>query len=272
MKKYSIILKLFYLIFSGAENVLTSTHSGLSVLSSSQGSSAHSNASSDPDYVAPSHLLEVESSTASDQSRGTIDIMTDKLVATLDQCRISGRNATRLIIAIAEALNVDPRLLIVNRTSITEKRAKLRKAKAEKIKNTFDSNALDEIVIHWDGKMLPNLVKRTVTDRLPIVVTNGEIEKLLCVPELENSTGEAQANAIFQALDNWGLTDKVKALSFDTTASNTGPIKGAAVLLEQLLGKELLWLPCRHHIYELVLKSVFTQKLRQLPGQMYLYL
>lgn len=46
-------------------------------------------------------------------------------------------------------------------------------------------------------------------------------------------------------------------MSFDTTASNTGAYNGACVLLEQKLGKELLHLACRHHIYELVLKGVF---------------
>lgn len=27
--------------------------------------------------------------------------------------------------------------------------------------------------------------------------------------------------------------------------------------LERALGRELIWLPCRHHIFEIVLKSVF---------------
>lgn len=40
-----------------------------------------------------------------------------------------------------------------------------------------------------------------------------------------------------------------------------GRLKGACVLLENYLERNILYLPCRHHIYELVLKSVFEAKL-----------
>lgn len=42
-----------------------------------------------------------------------------------------------------------------------------------------------------------------------------------------------------------------------TTASNTGRLNGACVLLEQKLGRDLLYLPYRHHIYEIILRGVF---------------
>lgn len=32
---------------------------------------------------------------------------------------------------------------------------------------------------------------------------------------------------------------------------------GAGVELEKALGRELIWLPCRHHVFEIILKSVF---------------
>ena len=40
---------------------------------------------------------------------------------------------------------------------------------------------------------------------------------------------------------------------FDTTSSNTGLLSGACVILDQLLGRPLLNLGCRHHVLELVL-------------------
>jgi len=46
-------------------------------------------------------------------------------------------------------------------------------------------------------------------------------------------------------------------MCFDTTSSNTGRLAGACVLLEQMLGKELLLLACRHHIMELIIGAVF---------------
>lgn len=37
----------------------------------------------------------------------------------------------------------------------------------------------------------------------------------------------------------------------------SGITQGAAVLIEKKLQKELLYFPCRHHIHEILLKSVF---------------
>jgi len=39
-----------------------------------------------------------------------------------------------------------------------------------------------------------------------------------------------------------------------------GRIKGAFVLLEHLLQHNILYVPCRHHIFEIVLRSVFEVK------------
>ena len=48
-------------------------------------------------------------------------------------------------------------------------------------------------------------------------------------------------------------------MSFDTTSSNTGCEKGAAVRLEKKMGKKLLYVPCRHHILELAAKAVWLR-------------
>ena len=40
---------------------------------------------------------------------------------------------------------------------------------------------------------------------------------------------------------------------------HTGWIKGAAVLIEKKLERPLLWLPCRHHIAELLVGSAWTK-------------
>ncbi|CAD6218518.1 GSCOCG00011453001-RA-CDS [Cotesia congregata] len=46
-------------------------------------------------------------------------------------------------------------------------------------------------------------------------------------------------------------------MCFDTAPTNTGVHHDAGVELEKVLGRELIWLPCRHHIFEIILKSVF---------------
>src|SRR6218665_3067502 len=72
------------------------------------------------------------------------------------------------------------------------------------------------------------------------------VSQLLGVPKLYGGgPGEAQATAVAQLLQEWGVVDRVSAMCFDTTASSTGHRNGACVLLEQKLEKDLLHLACR---------------------------
>ena len=86
------------------------------------------------------------------------------------------------------------------------------------------------------------------------------------MPKLDSSSGKAQAKAVLDALQDWNLDDQVQIMCCDTTASNTGRLYGACVLLEQRLERELLLFACQHHIYELVLKSVFEAKIQQVTN------
>jgi len=85
-------------------------------------------------------------------------------------------------------------------------------------------------------------------------------------PAVNTGTESDQANAVYQTLVDWFLTENVQAFCSDTTASNTRSLNGACVLLEQLLEREIVYLPCRYHIYEIVLKSVFDLKLSGTSG------
>ena len=90
---------------------------------------------------------------------------------------------------------------------------------------------------------------------------DGRGSQLLAVPKIPAGTGKAEADAVFQTLKDWNLCDKVQGMCFDTTSSNTGRIKGACILLEQLLERHLLHIACRHHILELVAEAAFTASL-----------
>ena len=89
-------------------------------------------------------------------------------------------------------------------------------------------------------------------------MTGNGTEKLLAVPKIGRGTGNEQAAACLTVLDEWKLRDVVQGLVFDTTASNTGIHKGACVLIEEALGRELVNIGCRHHVLEVVLSNVFT--------------
>ena len=104
--------------------------------------------------------------------------------------------------------------------------------------------------------MLEDISGTDTVDRLPILVSGNRVLQLLAVAKLPSGTGAATASAVYDASMAWGICDKVKCMSFDTTASNTGPRNGACILLEQKMDKDMLWLACRHHMLEIVLESV----------------
>jgi hypothetical protein len=114
--------------------------------------------------------------------------------------------------------------------------------------------------------MLPALTSKENVDRLAVLVSGEGIMKLLGVPQLPNGAGETQATAVYNLLTDWGIADRVRLMSFDTTASNTGLQAGACVLLERKLKTDLLNLACRHHIHELIVARVFDKLMGSSSG------
>lgn len=97
-------------------------------------------------------------------------------------------------------------------------------------------------------------------DRLPIVGSQSDFERILRVPKLLNGTGAAIADVVFDTITEYNLMEVTEAICFDTEKANTGIRNGAAALLEKKMGRSLLYLACRHHIYELILKDIFITK------------
>ena len=94
-------------------------------------------------------------------------------------------------------------------------------------------------------------------DRLPVIISGIGVEQLLGVPKISSGTGKVQATAVISLLENWGVTDQVAALCFNTTASNTGHHSGACFIIEQKPQRDLLHLACRHHVMELIIGAAF---------------
>lgn len=192
------------------------------------------------------------------------DFITPKLVAALDRCQLSIRDSVYILEATIEALGYNTDEFPISKSSIQRIRTEKRKERAESIKIDFQNEMPQVVTVHFDGKLLPALdARKSKEERLPVVISYGKREQLIAVPIIENSSGREQAEAVWKALADWNLEDKVQILCCDTTASNTGRINGACVLLEQKLDRELLIFACRHHMYELVLKSVFEAKISQ---------
>ena len=199
-------------------------------------------------------------------ARGVHEILNMKLSILLDRCKVSDRNATRILIATLEALNLDPLKYKVSKTFLHTRRKMFREQYTKNISDKVNIPEKEAVVVHWDGKLLPGVLKNEQCERIAIAISYGDKEQLLGVPVTENSSGEEQALAVYECLQQWGLPNTVKAMCFDTTASNTGRFKGACVILQQMLGRELLHLACRHHILEIMLRGVFDTKMGSTTG------
>ncbi|XP_074114153.1 uncharacterized protein LOC141537206 [Cotesia typhae] len=139
--------------------------------------------------------------------------------------------------------------------SIQRARMVQRKDIAQGLKDNFKTH--DKYVVHWDGKMLNDLIESKSVERLPVLLTAYGTEQLLGVPIMNSGTAVNQTSAILSTLSEWGIIKYVKAMCFDTTAVNTGIHNGTCKEIEKILGRELIWLSCRHHIFEIVLRGAF---------------
>jgi len=189
------------------------------------------------------------------RKRGRTIVVTPELAVALDRTKVSNRKAAFVIAEIAKSLGHNIDNLALNEACIRRQRMVHRKEISAKLKTEFHGDV--PLVVHWDGKLLPDLTEKKKIDRLPVLVSGKGVSQLLTVAKLPSGTGEAQAEAVHGALKDWGIEEKVRAMCFDTTRSNTGRNMGACVQLEHRLGKKILALACRHHIMELIIGTVF---------------
>ena len=107
-------------------------------------------------------------------------------------------------------------------------------------------------ILHWDSKLFKGL-ENIQEDRIAIYISSPS--KLIGIPKIVRSTGEQQKQAVLDALKKWEIKNDIVGCVFDTTASNTGKYQGAVALIEKHFERAILWLPCRHHVAELHIKS-----------------
>ncbi|ESO00433.1 hypothetical protein HELRODRAFT_175856 [Helobdella robusta] len=206
-------------------------------------------------------ISEVEdslSSSASKKTRTVQDMLSSPDVASaLDRINLSDRKFTVLAAAIAQASGQDIRDTSLSRSTVHRKRQQHRSTIDSSIRQQFQDRDRNPLLVHWDGKIM-NDDLHSRTDRLAVVVTGCNVEKILGIVKIASSTGQAQANATFQLLKLWDVSEDIIGMCFDTTAANTGTSSEACVLLEKLLHRNLLHFACRHHVHELIIGEVFT--------------
>jgi hypothetical protein len=145
-------------------------------------SSSSSSSESDVEFTVSSPHLK------SEPKRAKINILADPDVAgALDRVNLPDRGATFVLGAVAKALGQDVAAMTLSRSSIRRSRCKNREETAGE--KEFDSDV--PLLLHWDGKLLPDISGKKVTvDRIAILVTGGGEEMLLGVPKIGRGTGE----------------------------------------------------------------------------------
>ena len=183
-------------------------------------------------------------------------IVEDPLAAaSLDRTGTTPREAMHIIGPALKAAGVPVSRLTLSTTSLYEARRTVRKSIGETIQENFSPDT--PLVVHFDGKLMPDN-DGTMADRLPVVVSGKDVEKLLGIPKLQSGTGILMGEAVIKFINEWdGVSEWLAGLCFDTTSTNTGLHMGAITIIQNALNKRLLFLACRHHIFEIIASAVF---------------
>ena len=125
--------------------------------------------------------------------------------------------------------------------------------------------------LHFDGVILEDTIGPQGSrvsekkDRLNIILKSPLVEKPQFVASqvCPDGTGSQVATQACQAVEDLGVMNNIWVVVYDTTASNSSPVKGAAALVEQHRGCQILKAPCRNHIMDLFGKKLVVVVLGQ---------
>ena len=183
-----------------------------------------------------------------------------EITEVLDRLKISDNAATMLVASFIKACqgNIDD--FCLSRSSTHRARIANRLQISNEITTDITEAPSDFLALHWDAKLTKDRYgdKHEVLSVLVSGISNYKEGKLLGVQKLDSGSGKAQAKASYDFLEQLNLKQEVKSLVFDTTASNSGWKNGGAKILENRLDRKLFYNACRHHIYELIIGSVYT--------------
>ncbi|KAJ8682405.1 hypothetical protein QAD02_018197 [Eretmocerus hayati] len=120
------------------------------------------NRNPDPDFRLGGRLHEKQG------LRGRVQFLTERLISALDYSGVSHRQAMHILSAILEALGIDGKELVMNKSSFDEIRSKMSKEQAERIKAIFqDTTVFRAGIIHWDTKLIVDNSTYKAIDRMP---------------------------------------------------------------------------------------------------------
>lgn len=179
-----------------------------------------------------------------------------KFAASLDRTKTSMREAMHIVGPALNAAGIDIDHVTLSKSSLHRARKQARQDISSKVQKEFCPSS--PLIVHFDGKMLPDDTGKMV-DRMAVIASGSDIEKLLGIPKIPTGTGVTMGETIIKLIHDWHLEDVVAGLCFDTTSVNTGINTGAITTVQQAFDKRLLFLACRHHVYEIIASAVFDK-------------
>ena len=252
-----------------AQSVATETEvheDDMSIISGPESEDATGYDSEGSNYVPP---VEEQTTSSTIQLSAPKNIMDNaEICGALDRLRLSDNCGTVMASAFIKGCGGNVEDFVLSRSTTRRTRIAQRRDISIRVLDEFRANPPSYAAIHWDGRLTKDRVGEEY-EALAVVVS-GEPEfregKLLGVQHLQSSTGREQAEATLTMIELWELEECIVALVFDTTASNTGVLRGAAIRLEQGLNKKLFYFGCRHHILELIMGAICDQLLEEPTG------
>ena len=174
-----------------------------------------------------------------------------------DRLLLSNNQLTGIVASITNNCGGDIDDVSLSRSTARRARATARADVASSVRSNFSCG--DVCQVNFDGKLLPALGVGSFKkdNRLAVVIVHEEENQILAIARTDDATGAVEATTVKEALDSWGLTESIIACGFDTTASNTGINLGSCKILQDLIQRQILWLACRHHMGELIVKAAF---------------
>ena len=184
------------------------------------------------------------------------ELLSTDVTNKLDRHKVSNSAAMSVLASVAQASGQKLDDVTLSRSSIFRYRNRNRISVSSALQIDFPENCF--VQVHWDAKQMPGIKnKNERVERLAIAVTGGNREYFLAGTMIERGTAICMATAVMNAIRDSALQDRILGIGFDTTASNTGSNGGACKKIQESLGKNILWMACRHHILEVVLSAVF---------------
>lgn len=131
----------------------------------------------------------------------------------------------------------------------------------EKRRETREFFREKSVFIHFDEKSMKNVTQeadeRNNIQRCALVASSHDGSRLLAIKKIQRGTGESIAKAMKEVTEEYELFQWLAGFVFDTTLANTGIENGSTAIFERHFQQFLLYLGCRHHVFEVYLKTCF---------------